>query len=186
MEGDYTEELNEILSKLEFKSIEDLLQADAITPDKIATRARTHEIIVTQYLTRLHQIILKTQLLPKKIPVEDVRRPIISLKKIYPEVDMMVEEGEIVEVLGRANSGKSTFMAECMSEVLKNGRIPLLLHSGTCLNIYKEELKPCKITSFAFTNLAEIAMLLHAIGNEILHQKNEKKYVVFIDCLSQA
>ena len=70
-----------------------------------------------------------------------------------------------MEVLGRANSGKSTFMAECMIEALKNNRTPILLNSGSCESIYKEHIKPHKVLSFPFSTLSDVAMLLHAIGN---------------------
>lgn len=54
MEGDYEQEVNELLEKLHFKSIEELSQADSFNTEKISQRSRLHPIIVAQYLYRLH------------------------------------------------------------------------------------------------------------------------------------
>ena len=52
-----------------------------------------HEQYVVQYLNRLHEIILNTQLVPKKIESSPLKEPIIDLKNIYPEVNLIIEEG---------------------------------------------------------------------------------------------
>lgn len=45
----------------------------------------------------------------------------------------------MIEVLGRANSGKTTFMINCMKVGIRNGIRAILLHSGDCDKDYIEE-----------------------------------------------
>lgn len=87
-----------------------------------------------------------------------------------------------MEVLGRANSGKSTLMAQCMIQALEKKLYPILLSSTQNISIYLE-LYP-ELTFFQFDSLADLVMLLHAINTEILSQKTQK-YIIIIDCLSK-
>jgi ABC-type multidrug transport system ATPase subunit len=62
---------------------------------------------------------LKTQLLDKRVtPTPPTEQKIIYLSKIFPQINECIEEGELLEVLGRANAGKTTFMIECIKQAL--------------------------------------------------------------------
>lgn len=90
---------------------------------------------------RLHEIILKTQLLSKRIPPSNEKQPLLHIGDIYPGVSHYFEEGELIEVLGRANSGKTTFMINCMKLGIQNGIKTILLSSGDCEKDYTEQIK---------------------------------------------
>lgn len=91
---------------------------------------------------RIHEIALKTQLIDRKVYSEEpMKQTAIRLADLFPNhaihFPVSVEEGEMLEVLGRANSGKTTLLINCIKQALGKGMQPILLSSSkTCSQQY--------------------------------------------------
>lgn len=93
---------------------------------------------------RLHEIVLRTQLIDRKVinaPVVD--QSVIALGEIFHDeaIEFKIEEGELVEVLGRANGGKTTLLIHCAKQAIKKSIQPILLSSSqACTDQYYTEI----------------------------------------------
>lgn len=104
--------------------------------------------------------------MPVSSPNEQTR---IEIGQIYPEVQGCIEEGELVEVLGRANGGKTTFMMQCMNQAIEKGMLPILLSSSrTCSQQYLQRFNRNRLMLFYFTRIADLAMTIHALCQRVL------------------
>lgn len=111
------------------------------------------------------------------------------------EVKWTVNSNNVVEIIGRANGGKSHFLNEILIECLIAGQKVIYLDSNR--NIDKlasridKEIKAQTLNGetiwlkhFEYRTMSELCMLLHCLGNKLT--KTTEIYFIFIDCIGRS
>lgn len=100
-----------------------------------------------------------------------------------------------MEIIGRANGGKSHFLNEILIECLKAGQKVIYLDSNRNIDklAYRidKEIKAQTLNGesiwlkhLEYRTMSDLCMLLHCLGNELT--KTTEIYFIFIDCIGRS